>query len=566
MGLEFALQGEIMKLFRKPICYVAILSLNAVFATAFTKDKTSEFTNVPQTLPFSQNWSNTGLITVTDDWSGVPGVIGYRGDDLTLLTGTDPRTILANGSLTPVDVNANQTNPDTFASGGVSEFDTIANPTVALQGSGTADAPHLVFHLNTTGQSNINFACNIRDIDGSADDAIQQVDFQFRVGGTGDYVSLAGGYIADATAAGAATLVTPRSLNLPASANNQALVEVRVITTNAVGNDEHVGVDDVSVTSTPSAPVQNQVDFNGDGRTDFAVVRNTGGGATGQITWFVGLNGPGTFSGSEWGIATDFFVPVDYDGDNRTDIAVWRPVSIGQPSGNGFFYIFQSSNNTIRIEDFGQTGDEPRVVGDYDGDGRADLAVYRSGPTAGTQSVWYYRGSLNNPNGNITFVPWGQNGDFPGPGDYDGDGRFDFVIQRNNGGGQARFWLNQTTAGITTIVFGTPTDVIVPGDYDGDGRTDLAVVRGIGGQFNWFVRPSTTGVISAAPFAIFGASATDFVTHGDYDGDGRTDPAIWRPSGSANASAFWYSGSTSGTAVFQFGQSGDYPVANYNRF
>jgi hypothetical protein len=35
-----------------------------------------------QTLPFSQNWSNTGLITTSDDWSGVPGIIGYRGDGL----------------------------------------------------------------------------------------------------------------------------------------------------------------------------------------------------------------------------------------------------------------------------------------------------------------------------------------------------------------------------------------------------------------------------------------------------------------------------------------------------
>jgi hypothetical protein len=549
-----------MKLFRKPICCVALLSLNAVFAAAFTNDKTGELTNTPQTIPFSQNWTNPALITVSDDWSGVPGVIGYRGDDLTVSTGTDPRTILANGSGTPVDVNANQTNPDTFATGGVSEFDTIANPTVALQGSGTADAPHLVFHLNTTGQSNITFACNIRDIDGSADDAIQQVDFQFRVGGTGDYASIPGGYIADATTGGTATQVTPRSLLLPAGANNQALVEVRVITTNAVGNDEHVGVDDVSVTSGPSTPVQNVIDYNGDGRTDFSVVRNTGGGPSGQITWFNSLNGPGTVSGAQWGLATDFFVPNDYDGDNKTDIAVWRP---GVP-GTAAFYILRSTNATLQFEQFGQTGDDPTIVGDYDGDGRADVAVYRSGAAAGQQSTWFYRGSLNNPGGNVTFVPWGQNGDFVAPGDYDGDGRADFVIQRNNGGGQARFWMLQTTAGATSIVFGTPTDVIVPGDYDGDGKTDLAVIRGSGGFINWFVRPSTTGAISGGPTAVFGNSSTDFPTQGDYDGDGRTDFAVWRPNADPTQNFFFFAGSTAGFAQSEWGQNGDYPVANYN--
>src|SRR5262245_25991213 len=39
--------------------------------------------STPQTLPFSQDWSNTTMITVNDNWTGVPGIIGYRGDGLT---------------------------------------------------------------------------------------------------------------------------------------------------------------------------------------------------------------------------------------------------------------------------------------------------------------------------------------------------------------------------------------------------------------------------------------------------------------------------------------------------
>ena len=85
-----------------------------------------------------------------------------------------------------VDVNANQANPNTFATGGVAEF-AIADPVVALQGSGTADAPHLVLTLATTGFVDVAVAYDVRDIDGSADNAVQQVALQYRVGTTGDF-------------------------------------------------------------------------------------------------------------------------------------------------------------------------------------------------------------------------------------------------------------------------------------------------------------------------------------------------------------------------------------------
>jgi hypothetical protein len=314
----------------------------------------------------------------------------------------------------------------------------------------------------------------------------------------------------------------------------------------------------IEIASGPTAPPQHIVDFNGDGKTDYVTIRNTGGGPTGQVTWFVQNNGAGV-QGAQWGIATDFWVPEDYDGDGKTDYAVWRP---GAP-GAAAFYILQSATGTVRIDTFGQTGDEPRVGGDYDGDGKSDVSVYRGGAAAGDPSTWFFRGSLTPAN--VTYVPWGQNGDFVAPGDYDGDGKNDFVVQRNNGGGQAKFWMFQTTAGQAQVIFGTPTDVILPGDYDGDGKTDLATVRGSGGQIAWFVRPSSTGVISGGPTAIFGLSASDFPVQGDYDGDGKTDIAIWRPNADPTQCFFWVLNSaTSTVSQAEWGQNGDYPVANYN--
>ncbi|MEO6333791.1 MAG: choice-of-anchor X domain-containing protein, partial [Pyrinomonadaceae bacterium] len=203
---------------------------------------------IAQPVPLAQNWANTGLITTDADWSMVPGIIGYRGDNLTGSTGTDPQTILADGSLTPVDVNANRSDPDTFVSGGLAEFDGLLNPVVALNGSGTADAPHMVVNLNTSGTTAVIVAYNLRDLDGSADNAVQPVALQYRVGNSGNYTNIPAAFVADATTGPSqATQVTPVSVQLPAACENQPLVQLRVITANAVGNDEWVGVDDINI-------------------------------------------------------------------------------------------------------------------------------------------------------------------------------------------------------------------------------------------------------------------------------------------------------------------------------
>ncbi len=511
----------------------------------------------PQTLPFSQNWTNAGLITANDDWAGVPGIVGFLGDfdPGPAVTGVDPRTLLTPFGTNNIDVIANQASV-ALTNGGVAEFDGIANPVVALQGSGTADAPSIVIFLNTTGFSSINFTCNIRDVDDSADSATQQVDVQYRVGGAGNYASVTGGYIADASSGPSTTMVTPLNLTLPAAADNQPLVEIRIITTNAIGSDEWVGADDINVTGSPVVVnTQHVIDFNGDGKTDWSLVRNTGGGPSGQITWFTQYNGAAGGQGDAWGTASDQFTPADYDGDNKTDVSIWRP----GPSGTAAWYTLLSSTGTARVELFGQTGDQSDVTGDYNGDGKDDIAVYRPGATSGDPSFWYWRTAQNGP---VFAVQWGQNGDFPAPGDYDGDGKNDFAVQRNAGGGQARFWRLFATGSSDSLVFGTPTDVIVPGDYDADGKTDIAVIRGVSGQWLWWIHPSAGGADTAT---FWGNSATDFPAMGDYDGDGKSDLAVWRPDIDPSNTYFFVNRSNgSGLLAFEWGQNGDYPVANVN--
>ena len=74
---------------------------------------------------------------------------------------------------------------------------------------------------------------------------------------------------------------------------------------------------------------------------------------------------------TQWGAATDVPVPGDYDGDKKTDVSVWRP-------SEGNWYIFRSSDNGVTVTQTGASTDIP-VPGDHDGDGKTDLTVYRPG-------------------------------------------------------------------------------------------------------------------------------------------------------------------------------------------
>ena len=204
----------------------------------------------PAPLPFMESWADTGRITVDDDWSGVAGVVGYRGDGLAAEPGTDPRSVTMDGSGTPLDVAANRTDPRAVGlPAGVTEFE-LADPVVAIQGSATASAPHLVMSLDTQGRAGVTVRVTVRDIDATANNAVEPVALQWRVGTAGEFATLPGGYVADATSGpGEATQVTRASVNLPATADGQGLVQVRVITTNAPGQDEWIGVDDIEITA-----------------------------------------------------------------------------------------------------------------------------------------------------------------------------------------------------------------------------------------------------------------------------------------------------------------------------
>ena len=181
-------------------------------------------TSAPQSIPFGQDWTNTGLITTNDDWSGVPGVIGYRGDGLPSANDVDPQTVPRTARRRP-STSTPTDQPGPFTTGGVSEFE-ITNPAVALQGPARR-SPVCRLPRNTTGASNIGVATTCATSTARSTTPFSRSPFS--TGRRyGRFTNVPAGYVADATTGPSlATLVTPVSAALPAAVNNQSQSDPR---------------------------------------------------------------------------------------------------------------------------------------------------------------------------------------------------------------------------------------------------------------------------------------------------------------------------------------------------
>jgi len=233
----------------------------------------------------------------------------------------------------------------------------------------------------------------------------------------------------------------------------------------------------------------------------------------------------------------------DYDGDGKADLAVFRP-----PETNWYILpIGRDAAAAAPATRFGEKGDIP-MPGDYDGDRKNDLAVYRA-----AASSWIV---LTSGSKKQTTYRIGSSSDVAVPGDYDGDGKTDIAVFAPDG-----VWSMLTSASNyaqqQTVRLGNPGDIAAPADYNGDGRTDAAVFRPQ--TATWHL--STWWVPSPTFFGSKFGLPEDIPVPGDYDGDGRADLAVFRPS-----NARWYIAEANRWTLpewkyeFQFGLVGDIPV------
>jgi uncharacterized delta-60 repeat protein len=219
-------------------------------------------------------------------------------------------------------------------------------------------------------------------------------------------------------------------------------------------------------------------DYDGDGKTDIAVFRRGD-----DSTWYILRSSDNAFQAIQWGarnveqpILFDTPVPADYDGDGKTDLAVWRLTDhLSEPAR---FLIRQSANGGARVQQWGNLSDRP-VPADYDGDGKADLAVYRGG-------AWYI---LQSSDDSLRATQFGIESDKTVPADFDGDGKVDLAVYRPSNG----YWyiINSRNNSFSAAQFGVAEDKPAPGDYDGDGKADFGVFRPSTGT--WYLLRSTAG-------------------------------------------------------------------------
>jgi hypothetical protein len=262
-------------------------------------------------------------------------------------------------------------------------------------------------------------------------------------------------------------------------------------------------------------------DYNGDGTTEIAVYRS----GLPESSWII--RGVGTRT---LGRAGDLPVPQDVNGDGKAELVVYRP-------STATWYSCDTGSGPVSVVAIGQLGDIParlpgyyqihRVAGDADGDRMRDFNIFR--PSDG---MWWTRFSSGDnsswPTSTWQGVTWGIEGDIPVAGDYDGDGRMDPAIYRPSYGAWcARFSSGDNSSWETSTWqcwwVGQPGDIPVPGDYDGDGRTDPAIYR----PYSTFVYfASTLGYAMRTIDILPGSAATERVLSGDFNGDGRDDVAM----------------------------------------
>ena len=300
-------------------------------------------------------------------------------------------------------------------------------------------------------------------------------------------------------------------------------------------------------------------DVDGDSVSDLLLVGRTSNSLLWHALTLGGLDGPSeravnTFSRTVTvaaGPADAIPLSGDFDGDGIADFAAFTPNFSPSSSAPFNWHVYLRERDAVKsgrseevreLQYYWGNGRARPVPADYDGDGRTDIAVFD--PDSASWSILYSGGDFNVAKGNLAVagygavVQWGLPGDMPVPGDYDGDGKAELAVVRMTDGGKSIRWLIRSNAAgsnaaLYDFYFGAAGDIAIPADYDGNGRMQAAIFKpsaGAASQGEWTIREAD-GSEKKTAWCDYKA----LPLAADFDGDGRDDLGCF----SADAQPHW---------------------------
>jgi FG-GAP-like repeat/Divergent InlB B-repeat domain len=281
-------------------------------------------------------------------------------------------------------------------------------------------------------------------------------------------------------------------------------------------------------------------DFNGDGNPDLAVT-SFGGMCSSQCESTVSIllgNGDGTFR-PRMDFATGGLTPfsiaaADFNGDGKLDLVIAN----GQAPSNAISLLFGNGDGTFQppVNYMANASPGPVAVGDFNGDGKPDLAVVSS--TLGPNNTYSLSVLINKGDGTFQAPVTYATADVPSSvvvADLNSDGKPDLVVictggvsvLLGNGNGTFQPHLDYITGGSpsTPGIAGEQGSLVVA-DFNGDGKPDIALtvgfqnlVVGFGNGDGTFQAP----IYYVAGTEFFGPSG---LVVGDFNGDRKPDLVV----------------------------------------
>ncbi len=294
---------------------------------------------------------------------------------------------------------------------------------------------------------------------------------------------------------------------------------------------------DMTGTSRPGS------DFNGDGKDDLVWYHGEGTGVAHVLT----SNGSSLRYSGQWrtGLAIPDWSGIgDFNGDGKDDLAWYHAAG----SAEGTVSVLPSNGSSFGFAGRWVSGlGRPTWVGvgDFNGDGKDDLAWYHAtGSAAQTVSVL-----LSNGVTGFTYVGRWATGlgspDWAGVGDYNGDGKDDLAWYHASGSAAqtVSVLLSNGTSGFAYsgrwISGLSLPDWVGTGDFNGDRRDDLAWYHADGsaaGTVSSLISNGTSGFAYTGRWAT-GLQRPEWAGVGDYTGDGKDDLSWYRPGTATTGSA-----------------------------